>query len=231
MIRCKTTRKTPERSVPHFITLDESHGLLMAYINDQAAQHIAPLRKGTPRGEPVGLSHEKYIAACLSLLSLPLAEIAKAARVSYGLLRKWRTEDAFTETIDHHAKAFVEHTLLPFLRTFEREKETMSEEDYWMWSDHDDPSAYSEVVTKTILAMVGSKGKLSLKDADLLFEFIMRQLISAEKQLASKKSRKRWLGFVIELNRILSGEQAFGRNQSKLEQALLAKAGHVLKGL
>lgn len=61
------------------------------------ASYEEPTRAGTPKGDPIGLSRQKYYAAALQLLHGPYSvkELAEKAGVSHDVLRKWRTEVPF----------------------------------------------------------------------------------------------------------------------------------------
>ena len=82
-------------------------GVLGAFIDTNLQRYIEPTRAGTPKGETVGLSRKKFHAALLSLTSLDLRKQAKLIRVSYGLLRKWRTEEALLEEVRQLEKEFL----------------------------------------------------------------------------------------------------------------------------
>ena len=75
--------------------MDATKTLFGRFIEKKVNDYLEPLRKGTPRGEPIGLSGPKYAATLICLYRLPLRKIAEKVRVSYGLLRKWRTEEGF----------------------------------------------------------------------------------------------------------------------------------------
>ena len=71
------------------------------------ADYVAPIRKGTPRGEPVGFSQKKYRATLLALKGdKELKWNAKMLEVSYGLLRKWRSEAEFKSLVNQHVMQF-----------------------------------------------------------------------------------------------------------------------------
>lgn len=74
-------------------------GVLGYFIASKLQEYVEPERAGTPKGESIGLSRKKYHGALLSLTSLSLRKQAKQIGVSYGVLRKWRTEDAFNRCI------------------------------------------------------------------------------------------------------------------------------------
>ena len=77
------------------------------YIEKCLREYQEPTRQGTPRGEKIGLSSEKYLAALMvGLLRHKLKDIAEEnieiygekIKFSYGLLRKWKTEKDFKRT-------------------------------------------------------------------------------------------------------------------------------------
>lgn len=73
-------------------------GALGGFIQRKLREYVEPSREGTPKGEPIGLSKKKYHAALLAgLTSLDLKQVAREVHVSYDLVRKWRTEDAFSD--------------------------------------------------------------------------------------------------------------------------------------
>jgi len=90
--------------------------LLDAFLSDRIARHQEPTRRGTKKGDPIGLSAKKYVATTCALFEGDLRVQARALKVSYGLLRKWRTEDLFWSTVEEHARLFVRDALLPYLR-------------------------------------------------------------------------------------------------------------------
>jgi len=71
---------------------------LFNFIDEKVSDYIEPTREGTPRGEPIGLSAQKYMAVLVSLFNTrSVKRKAELSKISYGLLRKWRTEDQFRE--------------------------------------------------------------------------------------------------------------------------------------
>ena len=84
-------------------------GVLGAFIQQKLLNYVEPQRAGTAKGEPVGLSKTKYYAALLAgLTSLDLKRIAREVRVSYLLVRKWRTEEPFSNAGYQAAQEFVD---------------------------------------------------------------------------------------------------------------------------
>ena len=83
-------------------------GALGAFIQRKLAHYVEPTREGTPKGVSVGLSRQKYHAALLAgLTTLDLKKIAREVRVSYPLVRKWRTEDPFCDAGYQAAEEFA----------------------------------------------------------------------------------------------------------------------------
>lgn len=80
--------------------------LLIKFINTETSQYIEPMREGTAKGDPIGLSAIKYKSTLLFLTNLKGKEIAEAVGVSYGLLRVWRTEDLYLSAIEKHVSTF-----------------------------------------------------------------------------------------------------------------------------
>ena len=83
-------------------------GLLTRFIREKLAQHVEPTRLGTPRGAPIGFSRKKMTAALFALTRADVKQTANEARVSYGLVRKWRTEAAFKVLVGRLEDDFVE---------------------------------------------------------------------------------------------------------------------------
>jgi hypothetical protein len=85
----------------------EAKGLLLRFLREKEKNYREPTRRGTPRGEAIGLSSKKYRATLLSLTSMDLISISKELGVSYGLLRKWRTEPGFKKHIEELIQEFA----------------------------------------------------------------------------------------------------------------------------
>jgi hypothetical protein len=82
-------------------------GLLLRFIKEKRESYVEPSRKGTPRGEIIGLSLEKYMASLFMLTSMNLKRTSERSKVSYGLIRKWRTETPFKGQIEKHIMEFA----------------------------------------------------------------------------------------------------------------------------
>jgi len=81
--------------------------LLTEFFQNQLDNYREPQRQGTPRGERIGLSKVKFYASLFALLNSDLRAIAKHLGVSYGLLRKWRTEKEFKKVVNDHCDRFT----------------------------------------------------------------------------------------------------------------------------
>jgi hypothetical protein len=91
-------------------------GILGGFIVKKLQEYVEPTRAGTPKGQPVGLSRKKFHAAILCLTNVDLRKQAQIIRVSYGVLRKWRSEDALYDVVFQLEKEFIEG---PFLEAAE----------------------------------------------------------------------------------------------------------------
>ncbi len=82
-------------------------GVLGGFIENKLREYVEPERAGTPKGEPVGLSRKKFHAVLLNLTSIDLLKTAIHVGVSYGVIRKWRTEDVFYKRFRTLADEFI----------------------------------------------------------------------------------------------------------------------------
>lgn len=87
-----------------------------AFMIRKARAYKEPQRKGIPRGRPMGFSTPKFRAAVYCLKSTHLREIASAVPVSYGLLRKWRTERRFLSLMATLSTEFVDQAVMGHLK-------------------------------------------------------------------------------------------------------------------
>lgn len=81
--------------------------LLQKFINEKIDNYVEPERKGTPKGDPIGFSKVKYEASLAMLYNYSQKWIAENLGVSYGLLRKWNTEENFKKLIENHMAEFA----------------------------------------------------------------------------------------------------------------------------
>jgi len=87
------------------------NGPLAEFITRKMASYQEPSRKGTPKGEAIGFSQLKHTAMLLALTNTDLRQVAKNLVISYGLLRKWRTEADFKKLMSSHAEEFVDELI------------------------------------------------------------------------------------------------------------------------
>jgi hypothetical protein len=81
-------------------------GLLVDFINNKAASFVEPSRKGTARGEPIGMKQKKYLATLFALTSLRVKDQATELKIPEKLLGKWRTEKPFESRVIDHIREF-----------------------------------------------------------------------------------------------------------------------------
>ena len=85
--------------------------LLEDFCLKKTRSYVEPRREGTPKGSPIGLSKQKYLAT-LAFLYDPkpkgMKKIAQALKVSYGVLRKWSTEEQFRKQVWQNYAEFSE---------------------------------------------------------------------------------------------------------------------------
>lgn len=107
---------------------EKSDGLF-DYIARRELDYCEPQRQGTPRGEKIGFTTKKYLASLLvGLTNFKLKKLAgdldKKYGLSYGLIKKWRTEKDFKKACEDHAEEFADF-LIEKMRSwvFEEAKE------------------------------------------------------------------------------------------------------------
>jgi hypothetical protein len=81
--------------------------LLERFIDERKTLYAEPSRKGLPKGEPIGFSRKKYLASLYMLTADKQITVAMELGISYGLVRKWNTERAFTSLIRKHCREFA----------------------------------------------------------------------------------------------------------------------------
>lgn len=91
-----------------------SPNLLLAWIQTKFSEHPEPQRKGTLRGDPIGIGTKKYFAILLSLSNSKLKHLAQQVGVSYPVLLKWRTEGEFKKQVNTHRREFAEYWLCDY---------------------------------------------------------------------------------------------------------------------
>lgn len=89
-----------------------------------------PKKEGTPKGEKIGFTVKKHFASILvGIKNDKLKNIAKQSDVSYGLLRKWKTEPDFQAAAENHCSEFVAE-IVKRIRN-QLKKQTKSFEDFY----------------------------------------------------------------------------------------------------
>lgn len=86
--------------------------VLFDFITRKIREYREPQRKGTPRGDKIGFPWNKHIMSLwVGLTNDKLVTIAKNVGVnigvSYGLLKKWNSEEDFKLQADRYAQEFV----------------------------------------------------------------------------------------------------------------------------
>lgn len=100
----------------------EGGELFSEFASDRVREYREPQKVGTPKGYEIGFSRSKYEATIWSLLNAPLRDIAKKLGISYGVLRKWRTEKKFLEVESEQAVALAEMLMRLITERLEREE-------------------------------------------------------------------------------------------------------------
>ena len=83
--------------------------LLCRWMAKKLNEYSEPQREGTPKGETIGFGDKKYKAVLSSLIGNSVKHTAKFVDVSYGVLRKWRTEPDFKKQADIHLIEFAQY--------------------------------------------------------------------------------------------------------------------------
>ncbi len=89
--------------------------LLQLYIDDSNKLFQEPERRGTQKGNEIGIFRGRHNAAMNSLFNFDQKEIAHRSDISYAFLRKLRTEKAFKDLIDVYRFDFLEKYVSPYL--------------------------------------------------------------------------------------------------------------------
>lgn len=102
--------------------LDGTKGIFSNYLKGWFEEYYRePTRKGIPKGERIGFSKTKFRATLWSLTSIEIKKQAEILNVSYGVLRKWRTEEQFAWQVKLHTQSFI-RSLLEHLERRARDK-------------------------------------------------------------------------------------------------------------
>jgi hypothetical protein len=140
--------------------------LLDAFIVHEIMNYKEPVRKGAPKGQPIGFFYKKYHAALLSLKKASLKQQSDVLKISYGLLRKWRTEDTFKEQIGKMESDFTYRLSTHLIARGEKQKKLS--DDYFKrpveyiarnqpseltWDEFNDVKYYSPHLVATIVVV------------------------------------------------------------------------------
>lgn len=81
--------------------------LLHSFILEKVNQYKEPKRKGTPKGDMIGLCKNKYHAALLCMIpKFKIIDIAQSLNINYQTFRVWRSQSIFQECIKKHTEEF-----------------------------------------------------------------------------------------------------------------------------
>ena len=90
-------------------------GKLTAFIKAKIANYVPPSREGVPRGQRIGMSREKYAAACWRLTNLSWPKIATLAGTTHAAVRQFALDETFKKTaaalVAEYAAEYVRHLL------------------------------------------------------------------------------------------------------------------------
>ena len=87
------------------------------WVHPRLASHEEPVRIGVQRGDPIGLSKQKYLAAQAQVLhsKFTLAEIADIVEVTPVQVRVWRTQEQFNQAAQEALEDFKNYLFGNFL--------------------------------------------------------------------------------------------------------------------
>lgn len=101
--------------------------LLEGFIERKASQYVELSRSGTPKGRTIGFSKKKYLATLYMLTDDKQITIAMELGISYGLLRKWKTEGTFNAMFTRHCREFAEIFIKYILERHDQQAKALSE--------------------------------------------------------------------------------------------------------
>lgn len=85
--------------------------LLEQFFDEKISEYQVPTREGTPRGEKIGYSSEKFRATLYLLKNEKLKKISEDLGTSYGVLRGWTIETEFKNYVEKHCQEFSKKVL------------------------------------------------------------------------------------------------------------------------
>jgi hypothetical protein len=82
--------------------------LLVNFLEKRTRAYIEPSHKGTPKGDPIGFSKQKFLASQMMMHDATLKQLSKTMGISYGVLRVWTTEPTFKKKVQDTIHDFIE---------------------------------------------------------------------------------------------------------------------------
>lgn len=138
--------------------------LLQQFIKERMATYTPAERKGTPKGDPIGFSTEKYESALLMLTGMKQREIAAKMGISHGLLRKWNTEEPFKEEVQRHHLEFSAY-YIKHLSDKTRRGDDRASKAVARWDELKDSPHYSSALKEMLAqAITDAVGQAPQKD-------------------------------------------------------------------
>jgi hypothetical protein len=110
--------------------------LINLFLHEKMKGYNEPQRKGTPRGELIGFPAKKYLVTLLMLLNVKQKDIAQELHISYGVLRKWKTEEAFKKMVVQHCDEFVQRLIDHILS---KSRAEIQQYEDWLAGKYNDP--------------------------------------------------------------------------------------------
>lgn len=138
----------------------KTRNLIELFIQGRVEDHPEPQRAGKTKGEKIGFPQSKYLAALLSgLTRRDLKVVCAECGVSYGLLRKWRTEPDFKELVKGEQRMFAEFLVEVFKSRFREgyRQATKQETIPYISSPDIDPRSLNPYVTLKIFEVIKEK--------------------------------------------------------------------------
>ena len=191
-------------------------GLIARYIKDHLCSHAEPVRKGTHRGDRIGMKKDKERAALLSSLTCRTPKaIALEVGVSYGLLRKWKTEDRFKDVMNSALTRFVLHFENHFVQALhEYEKGILP----WAEVTSDAEEAMETMSREALRAVIA---RASAQNSPGLFAHLLRESLSAGPVMKTIGDRE-WMEMFVTLAKLPSPTPLSGSQNTEVRKHLNA---------
>jgi hypothetical protein len=166
---------------------------MLTFIKKEISQYIEPVRQGTAKGDPIGLSSVKYKSTLLFLTNLKGKEIAEAVRASYGIVRVWRTETPYLQAIDRHKENFARNVVRHIFNIVESTKKhgSRGERDY----------VYFVVGTKINDQLAEDFADIPLYSDDLMVEIYKQAKTAKFENWMFENTFMAYLGFIFALRK------------------------------